>query len=94
MAALTLTVLGLGGPLLEQEKVAWVRLRLADEGLLTIYPRHAPLLAQTLAGELAYEIQTAARVESLPLPAGLVSIRNDRVVVLTGNHHGTATGRE
>ena len=49
-----LTVLTPAETLLEVEGVKWVRVQLADGGGISIWPGHAPLLAETVAAELRY----------------------------------------
>ncbi|HOU14947.1 MAG TPA: hypothetical protein PKZ84_17705 [Anaerolineae bacterium] len=51
---LRLSVVAPGKTLLEATNVGKVRLKLADQAWLSIYPRHAPLLAETLAGPVTY----------------------------------------
>ena len=65
------------------EDVAWVRVTLADEGGLGIYPGHAPLLAETLAGPLRYA--DAAGEHILDLVAGILSVQDDAVTVFIGH---------
>ena len=64
-----LTVLTPAETLLEVEGVKWVRVQLADGGGISIWPGHAPLLAETVAAELRY---TGGRVPSTvegPVPS-------------------------
>ena len=49
-----LTVLTPAETLLEVEGVKWVRVQLADGGGISIWPGHAPLLAETVAAALRY----------------------------------------
>ena len=49
-----LTVLTPAETLLEVEGVKWVRVQLADGGRISIWPGHAPLLAETVAAALRY----------------------------------------
>ncbi len=51
---LRLSVVTPGKTLLDVANVGKVRLKLADQAWLSIYPRHAPLLAETLAGPVTY----------------------------------------
>jgi len=51
---LRLTVLTPAETLLEVEGVKWVRVQLADGGGISIWPGHAPLLAETVAAALHY----------------------------------------
>lgn len=65
------------------EGVAWVRVTLADEGGLGIYPGHAPLLAETLAGSLRYADEVGEH--DIDLTAGILSIQKDVVTVFIGH---------
>jgi F0F1-type ATP synthase epsilon subunit len=69
--------------IVKAEDVAWVRVTLADEGGLGIYPGHAPLLAETLAGALRYA--DAAGEHVVELSAGILSIQKDVVTVSIGH---------
>lgn len=63
-----LTVLTPAETLLEVEGVKWVRVQLADGGGISIWPGHAPLLAETVAAALCYaEGPVPSRVEG-PVP--------------------------
>ena len=84
MADLHLKVLSLAETVLEAEQILWVRLKLSNEKFLTVYPRHAPLLAQTLPGELLYHPADAPEARSLAAGPGLLSIRDDQVTLLIG----------
>ena len=67
--------------LLDVAQVQKVRLKLADHGWLSIYPYHAPLLAETLAGPVTYVI--AAAEASLSLSASLLQVADNVVTLFT-----------
>ncbi len=66
--------------LLDVEPVQYIRLRLADGGGLSIYPGHAPLLAETVAGAVCYT--DAAGTHEIELEAGILSITPQGVTIL------------
>ena len=68
-----------GETLLDAERVAWVHVTLATDKGLTIYPGHAPTLAETVADQIRYECD--GQVHRLDLPAGVLYVR-DNVVTL------------
>jgi len=74
--------------LLDATPVQWIRLRLADGGLLSIHPGHAPLLAETVEGAVHWA--TADETHKLELQAGVLWITPEKVVVLVPG----ALGRE
>jgi hypothetical protein len=64
---------------LDVGELAWVHVKLANNKSVTIWPGHAPLLAETIAETIRYEDQNGAqRVE---FPAGILDV-NDDVVTL------------
>jgi F0F1-type ATP synthase epsilon subunit len=67
--------------LIEAAGVAWVQIQLADGGPIRIYPSHAPLLAETVDGQLRYADESGEH--SLDLLAGILSINLEGVTVLT-----------
>lgn len=77
---LRLTVLTLAETLLDVEKVAWVRARLADGGI-SVYPGHAPLLAETVTAPLRYANGSGEHV--LDLEAGILQVDRDGVTIFT-----------
>lgn len=79
--AFLLTVLTPERALLSVAGVEKVRLRLADEAWLSIYPHHAPLVAETLGGALQYT--TAAESGEIDVAAGILQVKRDEVLVLT-----------
>ena len=80
--ALAVTITTPEETLLQAEGVQKVRVRLADGGWLSIYPRHAPLIAEIAPG--AVQITTAEGETSVLVDSGLVRVSPDRVLVLVG----------
>ncbi|MGC9521732.1 MAG: hypothetical protein ACP5HG_07600 [Anaerolineae bacterium] len=78
---ITLTVLTAERSLLRVEDAMKVRLRLIDEAWLSIYPGHAPLIAEILPGPVQYE--TAIEAGELELAGGILQVADNRVTVLT-----------
>lgn len=72
--------------LLSVDEAAKVRLRLADRAWLSVYPYHAPLVAETLPGVLQYETETEAG--EMRLGAGILRILGNEVTVLTRGQLG------
>jgi len=68
--------------LLDVANVRKVRLRLADHGWLSVYPRHAPLLAETLAGPVTYT--TAEGDETISLTESILQIFENDVTLFSG----------
>jgi F0F1-type ATP synthase epsilon subunit len=79
---LRLIVLTPGKTLLEVANVSKVRLKLADGGWLSIYPRHAPLLAETMAGPLIYT--TDAGEQTISLSESILQVAENDVVLFAG----------
>jgi len=71
-----------GKTLLDAASVSKVRLKLADQGWLSIYPRHAPLLAETFAGPVTYT--TAGEDETIFISEGILQVADNDVTVFTG----------
>ncbi|HOT92381.1 MAG TPA: hypothetical protein PLJ78_08900 [Anaerolineae bacterium] len=67
--------------LLDVANVRKVSLKLADHGWLSIYPRHAPLLAETLAGPVKYT--TAAGTETISLAESILQVADNLVILFT-----------
>ncbi|MBC7235392.1 MAG: hypothetical protein H5T69_06085 [Chloroflexi bacterium] len=59
----------------------WVQIPLCD-GLLGVWPGHAPLIASLAAGELM--ISTDQGLQSIAVPGGILRIDVERCVVLAG----------
>jgi len=79
--ALELNVLNPAETLLEVQKAAWVHLRLVDGTGLTIYPGHAPLLAETVTAPLSYADDAGEHVFNAE--AGILQVDGNRVTILT-----------
>jgi len=67
--------------LLEVEKAKWVHLRLADGTGLSIYPGHAPLLAETVTAPLRYA--DASGEHAFDVEAGILEVDAQGVMVFT-----------
>ncbi len=67
--------------LLDVANVRRVSLKLADGGWLSIYPRHAPLLAETLAGPVKYT--TATGTETISIAESVLQVMDNVVTLLT-----------
>jgi F0F1-type ATP synthase epsilon subunit len=67
--------------LLDVAQVRKVRLKLADHGWLSIYPYHAPLLAETVAGPVTYI--TEAAEASLALAESILQVAENQVTLFT-----------
>ncbi len=78
---LQLTVLTPVETLLEATGVTQVQVRLADGAGLSIYPGHAPLLAETVAGPLRYS--DVSGEHTLALESGILHITLDGVTIFT-----------
>ncbi len=78
---LELQVLTPGKRLLHVEEVSKVRLRLADHAWLSIYPGHAPILAETMMGPLEYT--SASEDGVMELAPGILQVRGSRVTIYT-----------
>ena len=80
--SLRFTVLTPEKTLLDVSAVRKVRVLLADGAWLSVYPGHAPLLAESVAGPATYE--TDAGVDEIALAEGIVSVGDGAVTVFTG----------
>jgi F0F1-type ATP synthase epsilon subunit len=78
-----LSVLTPAEPLLEVSAAEWVHLRLMDDTGITIYPGHAPLLAETMSGPLRYADNMGEH--AFNAGAGILQVKVDRVTVFTGS---------
>jgi F0F1-type ATP synthase epsilon subunit len=63
--------------LIDVDQVEWVHLGLVEDKALTIWPRHAPLLAETVAGPVRYA--DADGTHTVDLLPGVVHVREDTV---------------
>ena len=79
MAKLTVEVVTAERSMLDQSDVDMV-IAPASEGVVGILPRHAPLLATLLPGEL--RIKQGGEETSMVVSGGFLSVANDRVLVL------------
>lgn len=86
---LRLNVLTPGKTLLDVANVRKVRVKLADHGWLSIYPRHAPLLAETLAGPVMYITETGA--ETISLSESILQVADNNVTLYTGGELAAST---
>jgi F0F1-type ATP synthase epsilon subunit len=66
--------------LLDVTPVRRIQLRLADGGRLSIYPGHAPLLAETAGGAIAYT--DGGGDAEIEVEAGILRITSKQVLVL------------
>ena len=64
---------------LEAEQVGWIHVKLAQAKTLTIWPGHAPLLAETVAEELGYGDEEGTH--TIELPAGILQVRDSTVTL-------------
>jgi F0F1-type ATP synthase epsilon subunit len=67
--------------LLQVEAARWIHVRLADGAGISIYPGHAPLLAETVGGSLHYA--DASGEHEFHARAGILQIDDDGVTVFT-----------
>jgi F0F1-type ATP synthase epsilon subunit len=67
--------------LLEVEKAKWVHVRLADGTGLSIYPGHAPLLAETVTAPLRYA--DGSGEHTFDVEAGILEVDDQGVMVFT-----------
>ncbi|MBS3783247.1 MAG: hypothetical protein KGY78_02255 [Anaerolineae bacterium] len=79
--AFKLKVLNPAEALLEVHEAAWMHVRLVDGTGLTIYPGHAPLLAETVTAPLRYADDTGEHVFNAE--AGILQVDGDQVTILT-----------
>ena len=68
--------------LLDVAAVHSVRLLLADDAWLSVYPGHAPLLAETVAGPVSYVTPSGA--DEIALAEGILCIDGGVVTIFTG----------
>lgn len=79
--SLRLQILNPAETLLEVEEAKWVHLRLADGTGLSIYPGHAPLLAETVNAPLRYADESGEHV--FDVEAGILEVDDRGVMVFT-----------
>jgi F0F1-type ATP synthase epsilon subunit len=75
--------------LLDVANVSKVRLRLADGGWVSIYPRHAPLLGETLAGLVTYITESGE--QTISLSESILQIAENEVTLFTGSELAAST---
>lgn len=86
---LRFSVLTPGKTLVDVGNVSKVRLKLADGGWLSIFPRHAPLLAETLAGPVTYATQMGE--QTITLSESVLQVVENDVWLFTGGELITST---
>jgi F0F1-type ATP synthase epsilon subunit len=64
------------------EGVQWVHVELCHARPLTIWPGHAPLLAETMAETMRYADDTGTH--AVALPSGILQVRESEVLILIG----------
>lgn len=67
--------------ILEEHQLRAVIIPLADGAPIGIHPGHAPLIAETAQGAIQY--RSGYSEKKLNLHAGVLSVRENRIVVLT-----------
>jgi F0F1-type ATP synthase epsilon subunit len=82
--SLRLTVLTPDRVLLAVDSTTKVRMKLADDAWLSVYPGHAPLIAEVLPGPVQYD--TDAESGELSIAEGIVQVTEGQVTVLTSGH--------
>lgn len=80
---LELQVLNPAETLLEVSEAMWVHLQLVDGTGITVYPGHAPLLAETVTTALRYADR--AGEHAFQVEAGILQVGGDRVTVFTSS---------
>ncbi|RLC98849.1 MAG: hypothetical protein DRI77_04115 [Chloroflexi bacterium] len=78
---LRLMVLTPAETLIEAEGVKWVQAQLADGAGISVWPGHAPLLAETITAPLRYADETGEH--TLDLEAGILQVDGDGVMIFT-----------
>jgi hypothetical protein len=76
-----LTVLTPAATLLDVPQALRLQVQLSDGGWIGILPRHGPLLAETVAGPLAYADEAGEHF--IELEAGILEVRGGDVTMLT-----------
>ncbi len=78
---LHLEVLTPAAKLLDVAEAEWVHLRLADGTGLSVYPGHAPLLAETVTAPLRYADQSGE--QTFNIEAGILQVEDNTVMIFT-----------
>ena len=68
--------------LADVEGVQWIHVELIQARPLTIWPGHAPLLAETASKGVRYADATGAH--EIHLPPGILQVREKEVLILVG----------
>lgn len=89
---LNLTVLSPDRVILDVENVTKVRAKLRDDTRLSIYPGHAPLLAELLPGTLEYAIDSEE--SELELSAGILQVTQQHITVFVSKTHEAGEVRD
>jgi F0F1-type ATP synthase epsilon subunit len=85
---LSLEILTPEGTILKADSLFSINVPLADGSPIGIRPGHAPLIAETLQGSVRF--RTAESESQIELHAGVLDIRDNRVIILTpGKVSGT-----
>jgi F0F1-type ATP synthase epsilon subunit len=79
--SLYLQVLTPAKTLLQVNAARWVHVRLADGAGISIYPGHAPLLAETITTSMRYA--DASGEHEFDARAGILKIENNHVTLFT-----------
>jgi F0F1-type ATP synthase epsilon subunit len=79
--SLTLKVLTPEGVILKADHLSAVNVPLVDGGTIGIRPSHAPLIAETVKGEVVY--LNKENLNSIELHAGVLDIYKDVITILT-----------
>lgn len=82
--SLRLTVLTPDRVLLAVDSATKVRMKLADDAWLSVYPGHAPLIAEVLPGPVQYDTYTESG--ELSIAEGILQVTEGQVTVLTSGH--------
>ncbi len=82
--SLRLTVMPPDRVLLAVDSTTKVRMKLADDAWLSVYPGHAPLIAELLPGPVQYD--TDAESGELSIAEGIVQVTEGQVTVLTSGY--------
>jgi F0F1-type ATP synthase epsilon subunit len=78
---LSLQVIAPDRVLLSVDSARKVRVRLSDGGWLSVYPKHASLIAEVSVGPVQYE--TDVERDQIVVEGGILQVADGRVVVLT-----------
>lgn len=71
------------GEILNQSQVDWVNLTLSNGYPISIYPKHAPMIALTSACTLKYRI--GDQVNEKQIPTGVLSVSGGQVRCFLGS---------